>query len=178
LLLHHSRRRARVDAANHLITLEDQDRSQWDANDIARGLELIESALRMGRPGPFQLQAAIAALHSEARTPAATDWPQIAALYCELERFTPTPVVALNKAVAIGMSEGPQAGLDLLGQIGAGGRLDHYHLFHAAQADLLRRLGDFGLALDAYSRAVSLAQNTAEREFLSRRIAELSAQAH
>jgi len=173
MLLHDSRREARVDAAGALVLLEDQDRSLWDGAQIDEGLKLVDAALQMGRIGPYQLQAAIAALHAEARTPAATDWAQIAALYGELGRVQPSPVVQLNGAVAIGMAEGPQRGLALIDELGALGELDRYYLFHAARADMLRRLGSFKAAADAYHRALVLMANGVERAYLERRLAEL-----
>src|SRR5437660_6414657 len=154
MLLHDSRRQARVDAAGALVTLEEQDRSLWDRAEIEEGLGLVGAALRMGRVGADQLQAAIAALHAEAVTPADTDWRQIATLYGVLARLQPSPVVRLNGAVAIGMSEGPGRGLALIDELGAAGELDRYHLFHAARADMLRRLGAFEAAAEAYSRAL------------------------
>jgi RNA polymerase sigma-70 factor (ECF subfamily) len=169
MLLHDSRRHARVQQGV-LVTLEEQDRSLWDRGQIDEGLTLLEPALRMSRPGPYQLQAAIAALHAEAVTAQDTDWSQIAALYCELERVHPTPVISLNCAVAIGMSKGPAAGLAVIQRLGESGALDNYHLFHAAQAELLRRLGDREAATTAYQRALSLTENDAEREYLQRRI--------
>jgi RNA polymerase sigma-70 factor (ECF subfamily) len=172
MLLHNARRVARVDSHGNLITLEDQDRSLWNSAEIAQGIALVETALHRGAPGPYQLQAAIAALHAEARMAANTDWQQIAALYRELERVHPTPVIALNRAVAIGMSEGPEAGLALLAELGANGRLDQYHLYHAACADLLRRRGDQPAAVKAYQRALALTQNAAERAYLQKRIVE------
>jgi RNA polymerase sigma-70 factor (ECF subfamily) len=173
MLLHDSRRQARVDAAGALVTLEEQDRSLWDREQIDEGLGLVESALRMGRVGPYQLQAAIAALHAEASTAAETDWPQIAALYNELARIIPSPVVLLNGAVAVGMSQGPDRGLALIDELGAAGELERYHLFHAARADMLRRLGSFEAAADAYRRALALMANSVERAYLERRLAEL-----
>ncbi len=173
MLLHDSRRQARVDAAGALVTLEEQDRSLWDRDQIEEGLALVDAALRMGRIGPYQLQAAIAALHGEAESPEATDWPQIAALYGELARINPSPVVQLNGAVAIGMSEGPRRGLALIDELGAVGELDRYHLFHAARADMLRRLGSFEAAADAYRRALALMANGVERAYLERRLAAL-----
>ena len=171
MLLHDSRREARVDAAGALVTLEEQDRSLWDRAQIDEGLGLVDSALRMGRIGPYQLQAAIAALHAEAASPAETDWAQIAALYGELARIQPSPVVQLNGAVAFGMSEGPQRGLALIDELGTSGELDRYHLFHAARADMLRRLGSFEAAADAYRRALALMANEVERVYLERRLA-------
>ncbi len=129
--------------------------------------------MRMGRIGPYQLQAAIAALHAEAGDPADTDWPQIAALYGALARLQPSPVVRLNGAVAIGMAEGPGRGLALIDELGKSGELDRYHLFHAARADMLRRLGSFEAAADAYRRALALMANGVERAYLERRLAEL-----
>jgi RNA polymerase sigma-70 factor (ECF subfamily) len=127
----------------------------------------------MGRIGPYQLQAAIAALHAEARDPTETDWPQIAALYRELARLNPSPVVLLNGAVAVAMSEGPGRGLALIDALGASGELDRYHLFHAARADILRRLGSFEDAAEAYRRALALIGNDVERAYLERRLAAL-----
>jgi RNA polymerase sigma-70 factor, ECF subfamily len=173
MLLHDSRREARVDAAGALVTLEEQDRSLWDRLQIDEGLALVDSALRMGRVGPYQLQAAIAALHAEARSSGATDWAQIAALYSVLARVQPSPVVQLNGAVAIGMAEGPQRGLALMDELGKSGELDRYHLFHAARADMLRRLGSFSEAADAYRRALALMANGVERTYLERRLATL-----
>jgi RNA polymerase sigma-70 factor (ECF subfamily) len=173
MLLHDSRRRARVDAAGALVTLEEQDRSLWDRDQIEEGLALVDQALRRRRVGAYQLQAAIAALHAGAGSAADTDWPQIAALYDELARINPSPVVRLNGAVAVGMSEGPQRGLALIDRLGATGELDRYHLFHAARADMLRRLGSFEAAADAYRRALALMANDVERAFLERRLAAL-----
>ena len=140
---------------------------------IEEGLGLVDAALRMGRVGPYQLQAAIAALHAEAVSPVDTDWRQIAALYGVLARLQPSPVVRLNGAVAIGMSEGPDRGLALIDELGATGELDRYHLFHAARADMLRRLGSFEAAADAYRRALALMANGVERAYLERRLAAL-----
>ena len=173
MLLHDSRRDARVGAAGALVTLEEQDRSLWDRAQIEEGLALVESALRLGRVGPYQLQAAIAALHAEARCAPETDWAQIAALYGELARIQPSPVVQLNGAVAIGMAEGPQRGLALIDELGTSGELDRYHLFHAARAEMLRRLGAFEAAADAYRRALALMANSVERAYLERRLAAL-----
>jgi RNA polymerase sigma-70 factor (ECF subfamily) len=173
MLLHDSRRVARVDAAGALVTLEEQDRSLWDRDQIREGLSLVDMALRMGRVAPYQLQAAIVALHAEAASSAETDWPQIAELYSELARINPSPVVLLNGAVAVGMSEGPERGLALIDELGAAGELDRYHLFHAARADMLRRLGSFETAADAYRRALALMANGVERAYLERRLAAL-----
>jgi len=171
MLLHDSRRLARVDSDGMLITLEEQDRSVWDQQQIEAGRAYVEAALRQHRLGPFQLQAAIAAVHAEATTAFVTDWRQIAALYGELARITPTPVVALNRAVAVGMSAGLQEGLDLVDQLVD--TLAHYHLFHAARADLLRRLDRRDAARDAYQRALALTTNSMERAYMQRRIAML-----
>ena len=153
--------------------MEEQDRSLWDRAQIDEGLGLVDAALRMRQVGPYQLQAAIAALHAEAASPAETDWPQIAALYGELARIHPSPVVRLNGAVAVGMSEGPGRGLALIDELGTSGELDRYHLFHAARADMLRRLGSFEAAADAYRRALALMANGVERAYLERRLAQL-----
>jgi RNA polymerase sigma-70 factor (ECF subfamily) len=173
MLLHDSRRLARVDVAGALVTLEEQDRSLWDRAQIDEGLTHIEAALRMGRIGTYQLQAAIAAVHAEAASPQQTDWQQIAALYNVLARVNPSPVVLLNRAVAVGMSEGPARGLELIDELDSSGELERYHLLHAARADLLRRLGSFEAAADAYRRALALMANGVERAYLERRLAEL-----
>jgi RNA polymerase sigma-70 factor, ECF subfamily len=170
MLLHDSRRLARVDAAGRLVTLDEQARALWDRGAIGEGLRLVDRALRCGRVGPYQLQAAIAALHAEAENADATDWPQIAALYGLLGRIDPSPVVALNQAVAIGMSDSPGRGLAMIEALGG---LDDYHLYHAARADLLRRLGARDEATAAYRRAFSLTGNAVERAYLERRLAEL-----
>jgi RNA polymerase sigma-70 factor (ECF subfamily) len=172
MLLHDSRRHARIDGAGMLVTLEEQDRSLWDRAQIREGTTLVEAALRQGRVGAYQLQAAIAAVHAEARTPAATDWRQIAALYGELGSIDPNPVVLLNRAVAIGMSEGPRRGLALIDALSG---LDQYHLFHAARADLLRRLDSCSAAAEAYRRALALTGNAVERGYLQRRLSTLGA---
>jgi RNA polymerase sigma-70 factor (ECF subfamily) len=171
MLLHDSRARARTSPEGELILLEDQDRSRWDEGEIAAALPLVEAALRGGPPGPYALQAAIAALHARAATPAATDWPQIAALYQLLHTLAPTPVIALNRAVAVAMAEGPAAGLALIDPLAPD--LDDFHLFHAARADLLRRQGRGSEAAAAYRRALAAADNDVERRYLTRRLAEL-----
>jgi RNA polymerase sigma-70 factor (ECF subfamily) len=173
MLLHDSRRDARVNAAE-LLPLEEQDRSAWHATQIEEGLQLVEKSLRMGRAGPYQIQAAIAAVHGEAKTAEETDWNQIAALYAVLARSTRSPVIALNHAVAVAMSQGFQTGLELIDQIAAPGDLDSYYLYHAARADLLRRLRRNEEALAAYERVLSLSANAVERRYLRRRMAELS----
>jgi RNA polymerase sigma-70 factor (ECF subfamily) len=174
MLLHDSRRAARVDAAGEIVLLEDQDRGLWDRAAIKAGVALLERALAVRRPGPYQIQAAIAALHAQATTAGATDWPQIAALYDELARRAPSPVVELNRAVAAGMARGPLAGLALLQAPELAEALDGYHWYHAAVADFLRRAGYREAARAAYVRALALCENRAERSFLAQRIAELS----
>jgi RNA polymerase sigma-70 factor, ECF subfamily len=174
MLLHDSRREARTDAAGELVLLEDQDRSAWDAPEIGEGLVVAQRALRSGRPGPYALQAAIAAAHARARTPADTDWLQVVALYDALYRLHPTPVVALNRAVAVAMADGPAAGLALIDSLASSGALDGYHLLYAARADLLRRLGRVQQAKTDYETALRLATNPVERSFLARRIAQLA----
>jgi len=174
MLLHDARRAARVGPGGELVLLEEQDRGRWDRIAIAEGATLVERALRMRGVGPYQVQAAIAALHDEAVTAATTDWPQIEALYLELARLAPSPVVDLNRAVAVAMVRGPAAGLVLMDEIAAAGTLDDYHLLHAARADLLRRLGQRGEAAAAYRRAAALTANEAERAFLSRRLADVN----
>ena len=174
MLLHDARRSARLDAAGDLVTLEDQDRSRWDAAEISEGVEVLEAALRRGRPGPYQVQAAIAACHATAPAADRTDWPQIAALYGQLFEFLPTPVVELNHAVAVGMAFGPPAGLELVEALEAAGKLAGYHLLPATRADFLRRLGRPTEASTAYAEALDLASTDAERRYLSRRLAETS----
>ncbi len=170
MLLHHSRRATRTDAAGDLVLLEDQDRTRWDAAQIAEGLLLVEEALRRG-PGPYGIQAAIAALHARAAHPDQTDWPQIVQLYRVLLRRGATPVIALNHAVAVAMAQGPETGLSLLAELAA--ELDGYHLFHAARADLLRRTGAAEAAAAAYRRALELVRSAPERRFLERRLGEV-----
>jgi RNA polymerase sigma-70 factor (ECF subfamily) len=173
MLLQHSRRDARGTSDGGLVLLEQQDRARWDHEMIDEGLALLDDALAAGRAGPYQVQAAIAALHARAPRPEDTDWPQIAALYGALERMTPTPVVALNHAVAIAMADGPERGLPLVDALAT--KLDDYHLFHSARADLLRRLDRPDEAGVAYRRALDLATNPAERAFLAGRLAEVTA---
>jgi RNA polymerase sigma-70 factor, ECF subfamily len=169
LLLQASRTRARSDSNGALVLLGEQDRSLWDGDLIARGVALLDRALALRRSGPYQIQAAIAALHAQADEPDETDWAQIALLYAELNRLQPSPVIELNRAVAVAMAEGPAAGLQLLDDL----PLDRYHLFHSARADLLRREGRVDEARAAYERARELVTNETERAFLARRIAEL-----
>lgn len=173
MLLHDARRRARVGSTGELILLEEQDRSLWDKEQIELGTAVLDHALHMKQPGPYQIQAAIAALHVQAANPQDTDWPQIAALYEALLNYTRSPVVRLNWAVAIAMAEGPMRGLSLLDELAEAGSLDHYHLFHAARADLLRRAGFRDDAYDAYTIALDLCQNAVEKRFLRRRLAEM-----
>ena len=173
MLLHHSRRDARI-RNGQLVTLEEQDRSLWDRQAIVEGLELIERALQAGPVGPYQLQAAIAALHAEAAASEATDWGQIAALYGRLLEFNNTPVIALNCSVAIAMSAGFEEGLRRIDALGASGDLDQYYLFHAARADMFRRMSRFGEAAQAYRRALALTTNRIEQDFLNRRLAEIA----
>jgi RNA polymerase sigma-70 factor (ECF subfamily) len=174
LLLQNSRRHARTGKNGELVTLEEQDRSLWDHGEIAEGLPLVESALRMGRVGAYQLQAAIAAVHAEAKNAGDTDWLQISRLYGELRRINSSPVVALNHAAAVAMSEGFEHGLRMIEAVGASGKLDHYYLFHAARADLLRRLDRMQEAEAAYARALELTANQVEQRYVRRRLEELA----
>ncbi|MFI5036008.1 MAG: RNA polymerase sigma factor [Acidimicrobiales bacterium] len=175
MLLHDARRAGRVDAAGDLVPLEEQDRRQWDAGAIAEGRATLESALRQRRGGPYQVQAAIAACHADAAVAADTDWEEIALLYDRLARLTPSPVVELNRAVAVAMARGPEAGLALVDRLERGGALVGYHLLAATRADLLRRVGRRDDAADAYRAALELAGGDAERRYLQRRLAEVSA---
>ena len=177
MLLHDSRRHARVDAAGALVTLDEQDRNAWDRKQIDEGLALVEFALKLHDPGPYQIQAAIGALHAEAAEASQTDWAQIAALYAELAKLHPSPVILLNRAVAIGMSEGPERGLMMIDGLGVSGALAEYYLLHAARADLLRRLKRIDAAAEAYRRALELTTNETERRFLQRRLEEFRAEA-
>ncbi|MFF6987392.1 sigma-70 family RNA polymerase sigma factor [Streptomyces sp. NPDC010273] len=172
LLLHDARRGTRVNPAGELVTLEDQDRTAWDRAEVDEGADLLETALRRGRPGPYQIQAAIAACHTTAPTAEETDWADIAALYGELERFVPSAVVRLNRAVSVGMAQGPDAGLELVAGLERSGELADYHLLPATRADLLRRSGRAKEAALAYEHALELVENAAERGFLERRLAE------
>ena len=173
MLLHDSRRAARVDPAGDLVTLEEQDRTTWDGPEIDEGVRLLDEAMTHHNPGPYQLQAAIAACHCTASDPADTDWHQIALLYRQLARHTPSPVVELNRAVAVAMADGPAAGLPLLDALAATGALPDYHLLPAARADLLRRMGETTAAAAAYQEALRLAPTDVERRYLARRLAEL-----
>ena len=200
MLLQDSRRAARTDGAGDLVTLEDQDRSRWNSSEIGEGGAVLESALEPGRPagpagpaepegpagpkgpagsrgpGPYQLQAAIAACHARAARAEDTDWAEIARLYALLARVAPSPVVELNRAVAVGMADGPAAGLALADELEASGKLAGYHLLPATRADLLRRLGRFADAAEAYQDALGLAATGAERRYLERRLTEVTGQ--
>ncbi len=170
LLLTESRRQARTTETGEMILLPDQDRTRWDRGLIAEGQALVRGCLRRNRPGPYQLQAAIAAVHSDAPTADQTDWRQVLALYDQLSAIAPTPVVALNRAIALAEVDGPGAALAIVDTLD----LDRYYLFHATRADLLRRLGRAAEAVDAFDRALALTANSAERAFLQRRRAELA----
>ena len=172
LLLHNARRAARTNDAGELVPLEEQDRSRWDRDAVAEGTAIIDAALRRGRAGPYQVQAAIAACHVTASEAAATDWAEIAQLYGRLSEMAPTPVVALNRAVAVAMADGPAAGLSLVDKLEASGALSGYYLLPATRADLLRRLGRNAEAAAAYRVAIGLAATEAERRYLARRLAE------
>lgn len=175
MLLHESRRLARASPSGDLVLLEDQDRGRWDHAQIAEGCALVEAAMGAGEVGPYTIQAAIAAAHARAPGPSATDWDAIVALYGLLAEAAPSPVVELNRAVAVAMRDGPAAGLALVDAILARGALAGYHLAHAARADLLRRMGRAAEARAAYERALALATQEPERRFLARRLAELAA---
>jgi RNA polymerase sigma-70 factor (ECF subfamily) len=177
MLLHDARRAARTSPTGELGLLDEQDRSRWHQDQIAEGTALVTRALASRRIGPYTLQATIAAVHAQAPSPAATDWAQIVALYDLLMQADPSPVVELNRAVAVAMRDGPLAGLPLIDAILARGELGNYHLAHAARADLCRRLGRTAEARASYAQALSLTQQEPERRFLTRRLAELSDQA-
>jgi RNA polymerase sigma-70 factor, ECF subfamily len=169
MLLHDARRSARVDRAGDLVPLEEQDRARWDRDAISEGVDLLDAALRLGRPGPYQVQAAIAACHATAAEASATDWAQIAALYGELARLTGSPVVELNRAAAVAEAGDAEAALVLVERLD----LEGYHYLHATRAELLRRLDRADDARAAYERALELVHSDAERRFLERRLAEL-----
>jgi RNA polymerase sigma-70 factor, ECF subfamily len=173
LLLHDARREGRVGPGGQLVLLEDQDRSRWDRAKIHEGIKLLDQAIRRGPAGPYRLQACVAALHAVAPTAEATDWRRITLLYDQLMAVAGSPVVALNRAVAVAMVEGPAAGLDLMDTLAASGTLDSYHLLHAARGDLLRRLGRAPEAAAAYRRALELATNPVEQRFLTHRLSEV-----
>ncbi len=172
MLLHHSRRDQRA-KNGEFIALDEQDRSLWDRPMIAEGTELLDSALRLGRVGIYQLQAAIAAVHANAATAAETDWAEIAGLYRELMKLAPSPVIALNHAVAVALSSGLDQGLAMIDRLGETNQLDSYHLFHAARADILRRLQRSQESAEAYRRAIELADNAVEKRFLHRKLNSL-----
>src|SRR6267142_1570791 len=172
MLLHDSRRAARMDESGDLITLEEQDRSLWNQHQITEAVPLVGEAFR-AEPGPFAVQAAIAALHCRAARAENTDWPEIVRLYDLLERLQPSPIVSLNRAVAVAMVDGPRPALALIDALAASGDLDSYHLLHAARADLLRRLGSLVEAAKSYARALALVTNDSERRFLERRLREV-----
>jgi RNA polymerase sigma-70 factor (ECF subfamily) len=176
MLLQDSRREARLDASGDLVLLDEQDRRRWNHAQIAEALPLVEEALR-GGPGPYALQAAIAALHCRAARAEDTDWPQIVRLYDVLERVQPSPIVSLNRAAAVAMVEGPLPALALVDKLAAAGGLERYHLLHAARADLLRRLGARAEAARSYATAITLVTNDAERRFLERRLREVQSPA-
>lgn len=176
MLLHDARRNARINEAGDLVTLEEQDRSRWDQAQIAEAVPLVNQVFR-DVVGPFALQAAIAAAHCQAARAEDTDWPQIVRLYNLLERVQPSPIVSLNRAVAVAMAEGPQAGLTLVDAIAATSDLENYHLLHAVRADLLRRIGSSAEAAKSYERALALVTNDSERRFLERRLREVQSPA-
>jgi RNA polymerase sigma-70 factor, ECF subfamily len=172
MLLHDARRAARLDEAGDLVTLEQQDRSRWNHEQIAEALPLVDEAVR-GGPGPYALQAAIAAQHCQAPTAAATDWEQVVEFYNLLERVQPSPIVALNRAVAVAMAGNPQAALAIVESLSAASDLGNYHLLHATRADLLRRMGSSQEAAKSYERALELVTNETERRYLARRLREM-----
>jgi RNA polymerase sigma-70 factor (ECF subfamily) len=174
MLLQDSRRAARVNDRGELVTLEEQDRSLWDRAEIEEGLRLVETALRLGQAGSYQIQAAIAAVHAEAQSAGETDWRQIVALYEELKRISSSPVVALNHAAAVAMNDGFEKGLSLIESAGASGALDNYYLFHASRADLLRRMNRSDEAAEAYQAALELTTNSVEQNYIHRRLREMS----
>ena len=176
MLLHDARREARTDPDGDIVTLEEQDRSLWNRDQINEAVPLVEEALRLG-VGPYSLQAAIAALHCQAARPEDTDWRQIVALYESLEAIQPSPIVALNRAVALAMLNGPAEGLAIIDQLAAEEDLDKYHLLHAARADLLRRMGSNHEAGKSYRQALSLVTNDSERRYLERRLREVQTSA-
>jgi RNA polymerase sigma-70 factor, ECF subfamily len=176
MLFHHSRRASRVNEAGNLVTLEDQDRSLWDRAEIAEAAGLLEAAARRGQRGPYLVQAAIAQCHATAAAAADTDWALIADLYGSLAALVPSPVIELNRAVAVGMANGPAAGLELVDRLAASGNLTGYYLLPATRADLLRRLGQPAESAASYREALDLAANDAERRYLARRLAEAEQQ--
>ncbi|MCR9212909.1 MAG: RNA polymerase sigma factor [Proteobacteria bacterium] len=174
LLLHDSRRTERTDDQGMFIALIDQDRSRWDRDQIIEGVKILKAALVMGPPGPYQIQAAISAVHAEAESHEATNWHEIALLYEKLFEYQPTSIVQLNAAVALSFAQGPEKGLEMLSEIVCDGTLDDYQPFHAALADLYRRVGNKQKASAAYEQAISLSNNVAEKEFLEKRLQEMA----
>jgi RNA polymerase sigma-70 factor, ECF subfamily len=172
MLLHDSRREARLDAAGDIVVLEEQDRNQWNQQQIDEALPLVDEALG-NEAGPFALQAAISAVHCRTKRAEDTDWPQIVRLYDLLEQVQPSPIVSLNRAVAVAMEDGPEPALVLIDALAASGDLDGYHLLHAARADLLRRIGSKAEAAESYVRALAMVTNDSERRFLERRLREV-----
>jgi RNA polymerase sigma-70 factor (ECF subfamily) len=175
MLLHDGRRPARVDEAGDLVLLEDQDRGKWDRQEITEGLALVGACLRRGKPGPYVLQAGIAASHAEAATFRDTDWPAIVGLFDLLYETSPTPVVALNRAVALAMRDGPELGLAAMDDLASDPRVGTHHLFHASRAELLRRSGRTREAVEAYRQALAMPQNETERRYLQRRLDQTAA---
>ena len=174
MLLHDARRAQRVDGAGDLVALEDQDRSQWDTETIAEGVAVLDATLRRERPGPYQVQAAVAACHAAAASPAETDWVEIAGLYGRLAAMNPSPVIELNRAVAVAMADGPEAGLPIVDALERSGRLAGYHLLPATKAYLLRRLGRREAAAAAYADALALATTDSEQRYLRRRLEQVA----
>jgi RNA polymerase sigma-70 factor (ECF subfamily) len=174
MLLQDSRRAARTDANGDMVLLADQDRSRWDRAEIEDGVALLGRALALGRPGPYQVQAAIAAVHAEAPTAEETDWAEIVALYDRLLAMTSSPVVALNRAAAVSMRDGPEAGLRLVDDLASDRQLERYHLLHSARGAMLDRTGDHAGAAEAFRRALDLATNPVDRRFLQRRLDEVT----
>jgi RNA polymerase sigma-70 factor (ECF subfamily) len=174
MLLHDARRTARVDRAGDLVPLEEQDRARWDRDAISEGVDLLDAALRLGRPGPYQVQAAIASCHATATEASATDWAQIAALYGELAQLVPSPVVELNRAVAVSRAYGPEAGLEIVDALAELPALRGYHLLPSARGDLLARLGRAEEARSEFERAAGLTRNERERALLLERAAQPS----
>jgi RNA polymerase sigma-70 factor (ECF subfamily) len=172
MLLHDSRREARLDEEGNLVVLEEQDRTLWNKPQINEALALVQEALA-GEPGPYSLEAAIAAEHCKAARPEDTNWSQIVRLYDLLAEIMPSPIVSLNRSVAVAMARGPQAALELIDELAATGELDEYHLLHAARADMLRRLGSNDEAAESYKTALELVTNDSERRFLERRLREI-----
>jgi RNA polymerase sigma-70 factor, ECF subfamily len=172
MLLHDARREAREDQSGHIVLLEKQDRTRWNHTQIDEALPLVSEALAES-PAPYALQAAIAAEHCKAAQAEETNWRAIVRFYDQLQRIDASPVIALNRAVAVAMSEGPRAALDVIDQIAETGELENYHLFHATRADMLRRVGSMDEAAKSYARAIQLASNQRERAYLERRLSEM-----